>query len=98
MEMVIQKGEMKPFKFDLMGLLSPGNYRPDSFSTNNQNCLSCQFYTHVIPLVAGQQLLILFGVNGRNLVLLVLHVIGIHQDRPFVCVSLLQKQNVSLFK
>lgn len=34
MEMVVQKEEMKPFEFDFMGLLSSGNYRPDSFSTN----------------------------------------------------------------
>lgn len=34
MEMVAQKEEMKPSEFDFMGLLSSGNYRPDSFSTN----------------------------------------------------------------
>lgn len=37
-------------------------------------------------------------MNGKNIVLLVICVIGPHQDRPFVCISLLQKQNICLFE
>lgn len=37
-------------------------------------------------------------MNGKNLVLLFLCVVGIQQDRPPVRISLLQKQSVCLFK
>lgn len=60
MEVVVQK-EMKPFEFDFMGLLSSGNYRPDSFPINIKSVLpaldpyySSNFRAVIVNLVWGE--------------------------------------------
>lgn len=43
MEMGAKKEETKPFEFNFMELLSSGNYRPDSFSTNIKTACLASF-------------------------------------------------------